>query len=70
MKEKSMSGAELKLHFKQLCRGLKDNDEVTFGGGLLTFNRAKNRGPIQGPQSVDIEFNELFKVTYDPSTDD
>ena len=65
MKEKSMSGAEFKLHFKSL----KDEDEVTFAGGLLTFNRPKDRGPIEGPRLVDIEFNELFKITYDPLTD-
>lgn len=70
MREKTMSGAEFKLHFTQLCSGLKDDDEVTFGGGALTFNRAKNRGPVAGPQRVDIEFNELFKVTYDPDTED
>lgn len=67
MKDKSMTGAQFKLQFKQLCESLKDNDTVTFSGGRLTFNRTKARGSANGVQSVDIEFNEVFSIIHDPS---
>jgi hypothetical protein len=66
MKPKTMTGAEFKLRFKPLLDGLKDNDEIMFGGGELSFYRPKDRGPTDGPRLVDIEFNEIFKVTVQP----
>ncbi len=38
-----------------------DNTLITFGNGDLTFDRAEGRGDM-----INIEFNELYKVTADP----
>lgn len=65
-KEKMMSGAEFKLHFADLVRNLKDDDLVYFGAADLSLCRLKDRGPINGPRMVQIEFNELYKVTETP----
>lgn len=62
---KYLSGAEFKLHFAQLLRELKDDDQVTFGSGDLSLYRLKERGPIEGPRVVQIEFNEVYKVISD-----
>ena len=61
-KTKYLSGAEFKLHFAQLLRELKDNDQVTFGSGDLSFFQLRERGPIAGPRIVQVEFNEVYKV--------
>lgn len=61
-KIKSMTGAEFKERFGELLRDLKDEDQVTFGGGDLSLYRLKERGPIEGPRVVQIEFNEVYKV--------
>lgn len=63
---KTMSGAEFKLHFREFVASLKDDDEVFFGSGDLSFNRLKDRGPISGPRLVNVEFNETYSVTVDP----
>lgn len=57
-----MSGAEFKAHFLELAASLKDTDLVYFGSADLSFNRVKERGPVQGPRMVQIEFNELYKI--------
>lgn len=62
---KTMSGQEFRLHFKALIDSLQDNDEVFFGAGDLSFLRIKERGPVDGPRMVQIEFNELYKVISD-----
>ena len=59
---KTMSGAEFKLHFRDLLASLKDDDQITFGSGDLSFCRIKERGPIEGPRIVQVEFNEVYKV--------
>lgn len=59
---KYMTGAEFKLHFQSLLRTLKDNDRITFGSGDLSFATAKERGPIEGPRIVQIQFNEVYTV--------
>ena len=59
---KTMSGAEFKLHFRDLLASLKDDDQITFGSGDLSFFRIKERGPIEGPRIVQVEFNEVYKV--------
>ena len=59
---KTMSGAEFKLHFRDLLASLKDDDQITFGSGDLSFSRIKDRGPIEGPRIVQVEFNEVYKV--------
>jgi hypothetical protein len=64
-KLKGMPGAEFKALFQELIDELDDNDQVSFGG-VLSFYRFKDRGPIAGPRHVDIEFNQVFTVTVDP----
>lgn len=63
---KTMSGAEFKLRFGALVTSLHDDDEVFFGAGDLSFYRPKDRGPVDGPRLVQIEFNEVYKVLADP----
>ncbi len=60
--EKMMTGAEFKERFMELARELKDDDLVYFGNADLSLYRFKDRGPIEGPRMVQIEFNELYKV--------
>ncbi len=59
---KLMSGAEFKLHFKDLLASLKDDDQISFGSGDLSFLRLKDRGPKEGPRVIQIEFNEVYTV--------
>lgn len=66
MTTKTISGEEFKRRFKELISGLKDTDEVFFGAGDLSLYRFKERGPINGPRLVQIEFNEVYSVTVDP----
>lgn len=63
---KTMSGAEFKLRFGALMASLHDDDEVYFGAGDLSFYRPKDRGPVNGPRLVNIEFNEVYIVVVDP----
>ena len=60
--EKMMTGAEFKERFMELARELKDDDLVYFGNADLSLYRFKDRGPIEGPRMVQIEFNELYRV--------
>lgn len=60
--KKTMSGAEFKLYFADFVAGLNDDDEVYFGAADLSFYRIKDRGPIEGPRMVQIEFNEVYQV--------
>ena len=61
--DKRMSGAEFRQFFEPLLRDLKDTDEVTFGSGDLSLYRPKERGPVDGPRLVQIEFNETYTIT-------
>jgi len=70
MKPKTMSGDEFKQRFGALLASLKDNDEVYFGAGDLSLYRFKDRGPVEGPRMVQIEFNQVYSVTVDPDTMD
>ena len=63
--EKMMTGAEFKERFMELARELKDDDLVYFGNADLSLYRFKDRGPIEGPRMVQIEFNEPYKVISD-----
>lgn len=60
---KTMSGAEFRAHFAPLLASLKDDDQVYFGSGDLSFYRPKERGPIDGQRLVQIEFNEVYTVS-------
>ena len=60
--EKMLSGAEFKAQFKDLLADLKDNDLVYFGNADLSLYRLNDRGPVEGPRMVQIEYNELYKI--------
>lgn len=66
MKPKTLSGAEMKLHFQAFINSLRDDDEVFFGAGDLSLYRLKERGPVDGPRLVQVAFNEVYSVTVDP----
>lgn len=59
---KTMSGQDFKSRFAELIASLKDEDQVIFGSGDLSFSRTKERGPKEGPRIVQIEFNEVYSV--------
>ncbi|MBD9395157.1 hypothetical protein [Acidovorax sp. ACV01] len=60
---KYLSGAEFKLHFRDLLESLADDDQITFGAGDLSFLALRERGPKIGPRVVQIEFNETYTIT-------
>lgn len=66
MKTKTITIAELRLRLLNELNAMKDTDEVFFGAGDLSLYRLKDRGPIEGPRLVQIEFNEVYSVTVDP----
>lgn len=63
---KTISGAEFKLYFAPLLASLRDDDEVFFGSGDLSFYRAEDKLHTDGPRLINIEFNEVYKVLADP----
>ncbi len=66
-KIKTITVAELRVGLLNELNALNDNDEVTFGGGRLSFSKTKHRGPKSGEKLVDIEFNEVYEVVADPN---
>ena len=46
---------------------MSDDTRVYFGDGHITFNRIADRGPIGGPAQMQVEFNEVYVVTPDPT---
>ncbi len=65
MKIKTISGAELKRLLQDFINTLEDDAQVSFGSGDLTLYRVKERGPVEGPRMVQIEFNQAYAVTMD-----
>lgn len=65
MKPKTMTGAEVKLLLIPHLLSLKDDDELYFADGTLSFSRFKERGPVEGPRLVQMDFNEVIKVIAD-----
>lgn len=63
---KTITIAELRIRLLNELNAMKDSDEVFFGGGELSLYRLKDRGPVEGPRLVQIEFNEIYSVTTDP----
>ena len=61
---KTTTLAELRHELEWLL-ALPDDTIVTFGQGDLSFNRLKNRGPVEGPAVINVELNELYTVTHD-----
>ena len=62
---KTISGAELKSMLQDFINTLEDDAQVSFGSGDLTLYRVKERGSVEGPRMVQIEFNQAYKVTMD-----
>ena len=65
MQPKTMPGAEVKARLIPELQSLRDDDVLYFGNGTLSFMRFKERGPIEGPRMVQLEFNEVYKVLTD-----
>jgi hypothetical protein len=65
-KVKYMSGAEFKARFKAIIDVVADDDQVTFGGGDLSFHRYKIHDPKADPAIINIQFNEAYTVVADP----
>lgn len=63
---KTITVGELRSLMLDELNALPDNAEVYFGCGDLSFNRVKNRGSADGPGLIQIDFRELYEVTYDP----
>ena len=59
---KTMTGAEFKFRFAPLLASLRDDDEIFFGSGDLSFYRAEDKLHTDGPRLINIEFNEIYKV--------
>lgn len=66
MEPKNITVAELRVRLLDTLNALDDDDLVSFGGGALSLHRPKDRGPVDGPRIVDVEFNEVFTVTHFP----
>jgi len=60
---KTISGAELKLLLQDFINTLEDDAQVSFGSGDLTLYRVKDRGVVDGVRMVQIEFDQVYKVT-------
>jgi hypothetical protein len=59
---KTITVAELRVRLLEELNALPDDALVTFGNGDLSLYRLKERGPINGPRVVQIEFNEVYRV--------
>lgn len=69
---KTITLGDLKTQLNWM-RDLPDSTQITFGGGDLSFYRAKPRQYLsdqQTPAIVNIEFGELYDVTHDPDEGD
>jgi len=69
MKTKTVTIGELRLTLLNELNAMDDADEVFFGSGDLSLYRLKDRGPKTGPILVQIEFNEVYSVVADPTSD-
>ena len=63
MELKTITVGELRTRMLDELNSLPDDALVTFGAGDLSFIRLKNRGPIAGPAVMNVEFNEVYRVT-------
>ena len=62
---KTITVGELRPHLAGLL-SMPDDTLVVFGDGTLSFQRVKSRGPIEGRQIQQIEFNEPGPHTQAP----
>jgi hypothetical protein len=63
---KTITLGELRHELTELLKR-PDDTQVMFGSGDLSYYRFKERGPYGGPDLVQLEFNELYQVTLDPT---
>lgn len=66
--QKTITLGELRSELTRLL-SYPDDTEIIFGQGDLSFYRFKTwlyRADDQTPKTIDLEFNELYKVTVDP----
>jgi hypothetical protein len=61
---KTVTIGELREDLRFLL-SLPDEARVFFGGGDLTFRRLKQRGPVEGPALVQVEFGEIYQLVDD-----
>ena len=66
MKPKTMTGADVKALLLPELQSLEDDDLLYFGTGDLSLYRLKERGPIDGPRMLQVEFNEVYRVVIEP----
>lgn len=66
---KTITVSELREKLRELL-AMPDNTEVFFGQGDLSWYRIKARGPIEGPQLMQIEFSQAYTITMDPDAAD
>lgn len=60
---KVLTMGELRTMLLDPLNTLPDDAQVFFGAGDLSLYRLKNRGPVDGPPLIQIEFNEVYSVT-------
>jgi hypothetical protein len=65
MKPKTMTGADVKALLLPELQSLEDDDLLYFGNGNLSLYRLKERGPVEGPRMLQVEFNEVYEVVID-----
>lgn len=66
--KKTITLGELRHELSNLLN-YPDDTEIIFGQGDLSFCRFKHwlyRADDKTPKIIDLEFNELYKVTHDP----
>jgi hypothetical protein len=60
---KTMTGVEVRHIFQAFLNELKDDDQVFFGSGDLSFYNVKPYQKLNGEKSFAVEFNEVYKIT-------
>jgi hypothetical protein len=60
---KTITVAELRTRLLNELNALPDDARVYFGNGNLSLHRPKHRGPVDGPVLLQIEFNEVYRLT-------
>jgi hypothetical protein len=60
---KTITVEELRKKLLNELNALPDDARVYFGNGNLSLYRPKHRGPVNGPVLLQIEFNEVYRLT-------
>ena len=61
----TMTVADFKALIIEPLKMAADTDEISFGGGLLSFYRVKWRGD----HLIDLELDQTFRIETDPHAD-